>query len=52
MTMDATTNLDAETDLIKVRMLDIDQVKALIPVLYLKAMVFQFEMGDVQDTFE
>lgn len=33
-------------------MLDNDEVKALIPVLYLKSMVFQFNLGKVEDTFE
>ena len=33
-------------------MLDPNQVKALIPVLYLKAMVFEFDLGDVKDSFE
>lgn len=52
MTMQGVASLDTNNDLIKVWMLDLDQVKALIPVLYLKSMVFSFNLGDVNDTFE
>lgn len=40
LTEQGVANLDLNSETIKVRLLDHDKVKALIPVLYLKSMVF------------